>query len=1039
MAPLAEAFVRVRADTSSVRDDVRKDFDRAGADAGDAFGARFSRDAQGRLRDERGNFVAEGRKLGDSTGGGFNVGFGNKLRGSGGLGDIAGRVFDLLTPRLSGLSGGLGGLAGGFGAATSAAGGLLSTGGKLAGSLATVTTAAVGVIAQLGKLAVAAGAMATLAAGAASAASGTVSLAAALAPAVGIIGALPGAVAGFIAVNGVLKLSLYAVSDAMKAAYDNDAKAFEKAFNKLTPAAQNFAIEFRNLVPAMKEFQRAAQDGFFGELNGKLGGFLDLLKSTQPFITTLASETGKWAGELATFATAEKSVNQFNDILAHTRLTLQGLRDALQPILGGFLDLAVVGAEFFHRISGGIADAGIKFGAWLSLISESGKAMEWMNNAVVVFKALGGIAQDVGGILKAIFKAAETAGTGALGIIGQLADKFNKFLNSGKGQDTLVTIFQSLQKVGEALTPVIGALGDGLALIAPKVAAIAVAFGPALVAAVNAVAPALAALAPGLIAISGALASAFASQAVRDGLLALGQGISRVLIAASPLIPIVANLALTLLNALLPAVATLGPGLVAIGQALVTAFSNPVVAAALLALGQGIANVLIAVAPLIPPLVELAAILVSRLGNSLTTLAALLAPVISALADVLAPILPVLAQLFAQVSAMVLPLAQQLGGILGDALRQIGALLAPLIQQFGAQFSGALAQLMPVLQPVIDALREVGTQVLRAILAVLPQITPHLGTLAGAFAALLVEVIKILPSLIRFGGEILVALIQQLPVLAPMMVELALAFLDIFKQVTPLIPPLLKLLLAVVLPLIPELPKLLPPFIELARIFADLFEKYSPLIKKLLESPAALAAVKSLAANGVLALNTLRDGLNLALGAAQTFIGVIFGMPDQVNAGMSRMGGAIKSWINAVIGWFESLMNSFAGIIPGLPRVSLPRLANGAVVDRRTIAMVGEAGPEVVIPLTRPARAMQLARESGLMDILASQMQGVASAFAVPPLSSRPALVGAGAAPAGFAGGGRGDRNLTIQNVNVQDGNMQRFASDLHIYSLGEW
>jgi phage-related protein len=50
-------------------------------------------------------------------------------------------------------------------------------------------------------------------------------------------------------------------------------------------------------------------------------------------------------------------------------------------------------------------------------------------------------------------------------------------------------------------------------------------------------------------------------------------------------------------------------------------------------------------------------------------------------------------------------------------------------------------------------------------------------------------------------------------------------------------------------------------------------------------------------------------------------------------------------------------------------------LANGAYVRSRMTAMLGEAGPEVVIPLTRPMRALQLAEQSGLLGVL-SQAAG---------------------------------------------------------------
>src|SRR5690606_26949429 len=47
--------------------------------------------------------------------------------------------------------------------------------------------------------------------------------------------------------------------------------------------------------------------------------------------------------------------------------------------------------------------------------------------------------------------------------------------------------------------------------------------------------------------------------------------------------------------------------------------------------------------------------------------------------------------------------------------------------------------------------------------------------------------------------------------------------------------------------------------------------------------------------------------------------------------------------------------------------------ANGGIVTRPTPALIGEAGKEVVIPLTRPGRAADLAQQSGLIDLLAER------------------------------------------------------------------
>lgn len=53
------------------------------------------------------------------------------------------------------------------------------------------------------------------------------------------------------------------------------------------------------------------------------------------------------------------------------------------------------------------------------------------------------------------------------------------------------------------------------------------------------------------------------------------------------------------------------------------------------------------------------------------------------------------------------------------------------------------------------------------------------------------------------------------------------------------------------------------------------------------------------------------------------------------------------------------------------PGIDFSKLANGKIVTSPEFAMIGEAGPEVVIPLTRPARALELMRESGLIGMSA--------------------------------------------------------------------
>lgn len=78
------------------------------------------------------------------------------------------------------------------------------------------------------------------------------------------------------------------------------------------------------------------------------------------------------------------------------------------------------------------------------------------------------------------------------------------------------------------------------------------------------------------------------------------------------------------------------------------------------------------------------------------------------------------------------------------------------------------------------------------------------------------------------------------------------------------------------------------------------------------------------------------------------------------------IGGAVKQGLNAVIAYIERQVNKAIGIInraismineiPGVSvgyvdKVQLPRLAKGGIIDKPTIAEIGEAGKEAVIPL----------------------------------------------------------------------------------------
>lgn len=92
-------------------------------------------------------------------------------------------------------------------------------------------------------------------------------------------------------------------------------------------------------------------------------------------------------------------------------------------------------------------------------------------------------------------------------------------------------------------------------------------------------------------------------------------------------------------------------------------------------------------------------------------------------------------------------------------------------------------------------------------------------------------------------------------------------------------------------------------------------------------------------------------------------------------------------------------------------------LARGGIVQGVMNALLGEAGPEVVLPLNNPGRALDIALASNLFSVLgdaAAHRQGYRASYGPSPLGSVPSGRSAQGFDGGFLGGGPGNTyNIT--------------------------
>lgn len=125
---------------------------------------------------------------------------------------------------------------------------------------------------------------------------------------------------------------------------------------------------------------------------------------------------------------------------------------------------------------------------------------------------------------------------------------------------------------------------------------------------------------------------------------------------------------------------------------------------------------------------------------------------------------------------------------------------------------------------------------------------------------------------------------------------------------------------------------------------------------------------------------------------ADAIVGFVQKLPGRISGFMRNVGhdilSGLRSGINSVISGFNSGINRVAGLVHiGLPNI--PLLASGGLVSAPTLAVVGEAGPEAVVPMSDPSKAAAVAKSTGLLDILGSKMGNVGTTLVKVYLGTR--------------------------------------------------
>jgi phage-related protein len=462
-----------------------------------------------------------------------------------------------------------------------------------------------------------------------------------------------------------------------------------------------------------------------------------------------------------------------------------------------------------------------------------------------------------------------------------------------------------------------------------------------------------------LVQITGAIrdftGSAAGSQAINTFFVSMSQVVAAVLpvvlslaqIVGTTLVPILANLAATIGPALLPVVQALGTALTA---------AQPGIAA----LGQGFASLLQSLAPALPAIGQLAAVLGTALGQAL----AALGPIISQVAQVFAGVL-------AQAIPPLVPVISQLATLFGSVLVAVAPLIPPLVQLATA----VLTPLIQIVQALVPPFTELIQNVLNAMAPLLPVISQAFSQLGSALAPL--------------AGALGQAIVQIFSALLPAVGPLINAVLALVQAFLPLIPPITTLI-QIVAPIIALFVQLAATFIAfIANAMTPLFNAFGVLTSII---GGAMNFVLTIISGVVNTVTTIFSGLLTAVTTVWSNItssisNAVNNVKNFISNGFNNAVNAVRTAFNSIVSAVSSGVSSAVSFVGELPGKIL-----GAVRDFASLLF--NAGADLLRGLIKGISSMITGVINSVVDVGRKILNGIKGALGISSPSKEMAKIG---------------------------------------------
>lgn len=467
----------------------------------------------------------------------------------------------------------------------------------------------------------------------------------------GTIGAL-----AMSSVGGIMTLgaSIGSVINMIGAAAPGMATGFIVGIGTMIVALKDFGKQLPDVVAKYKTLGGVIKENFWDVARNPIREMANtLFPKFQQGLALTARALGGWSAALADALKDQLGGQVLLAMFGNLSKSIDIAKGGLAPLVRAFVELGSVGGEYLPKLAQWFVDVSTKFGDFIAKAADTGDIYKWIDEGIYNLKRLGSLIGETAGVFSGITTAAKMAGSDGLGTLLNFMKRVNDAVNSPEGLVSLSQIFSGANSAAKNF-------GDGVFNILKALGGAA----PAISSAFSSVA--------GIIkTISDALVSIISNPEFQQGFTELFAGVQKGFEALMPVLgttgpkvgaflSIIGNLAANIGGVLAAALEVTLPLITALKKAV-----DPLIPV----LGDALIKIIQALSPLF-----------SSLGDTITTIAPAVTEVVKVVADLVVGLVqglgPALPTLVALVAAFVV-------GLKGIAIiKTVGSSIIAIVQLF---------------------------------------------------------------------------------------------------------------------------------------------------------------------------------------------------------------------------------------------------------------------------------------------------------------------------------------------------------------------